>query len=416
MPTSISGTLEAELGQRLEAIKQGGFYRHLRTVESGQGPEIRMNGKLLVNFSSNDYLGFNQHPALKDAAAKALHDYGSGAGSSRLISGSMRPHVALEEALSDFKGSERSIVFPSGYMAALGVMTALMQSQDVIVLDRLVHASLVDAARLSRATIRVYKHNDLADLEEILHWTRRPAQRSKRRNVLIVTESVFSMEGDRAPLEELVRLKEKFGVWLMVDEAHATGLYGQNGQGLAAQLGIADQVEIHMGTLGKAIGASGGYICGSHRLIDFLINQARSFIFSTAPTPATAAAAAAGVMLVPSAEGEAARKCLWKRVEQFESGLAKTSFRGVTRRNEENGRAGGKRASAIVPLLIGNEKEASEYADQLLRQGIFAPAIRYPSVGRGLARLRLTFTAPHTASHVTGLLEALARKGIGNRD
>jgi len=216
-----------------------------------------------------------------------------------------------------------------------------------------------------------------------------------------------------APLHDLVRLKERYGAWLMVDEAHATGLYGQNGQGLAAQAGVAEQVEIQMGTLGKALGATGGYICGSQKLIDYLMNQARTFIFTTAPTPASTAAAMAGVMLVRSAQGEARRNCLWQRVKQFENGLPERTGRKMGFRCGETGQLSGSLASAIVPMIIGDEDEAVKCADHLRQQGFFAPAIRYPSVGRGLARLRLTFTATHTESHVAQLLEALVKKGLG---
>jgi 7-keto-8-aminopelargonate synthetase-like enzyme len=271
----------------------------------------------------------------------------------------------------------------------------LLGRDDIIVLDKLVHACIVDAARLSGAKIRVFAHNDLQDLEGKLNWAQKVQSRSR---VLVVTESIFSMDGDAAPLREMVALKEKYGVWLMVDEAHATGLYGKNRRGLAEELGVGDQIEVQMGTLGKALGASGGYICGSRVLIDFLVNRARSFVFSTAPVPAAAAAATAGIRVVQSAVGEARQKKLWARAGEFQSAI-------------------GNRQSAIpsviIPIIIGKEEKAVQAAAQLREQNIFVPAIRYPTVARGRARLRVTLTAAHTTKEVTQLANAL--KPIVNR-
>jgi 7-keto-8-aminopelargonate synthetase-like enzyme len=273
----------------------------------------------------------------------------------------------------------------------------LLAKDDVVVLDKLVHACIVDAARLCGAKIRVFAHNDLGDLEDKLKWAGKNIQHptsniQHRKRILIVTESIFSMDGDAAPLREMVALKEKYGAWLMVDEAHATGVCGKKGRGLTDELGVKHRIEIQMGTLGKVLGASGGFICGSRALIDFLVNRARSFIFSTAPVPAAAAAATTAVRFVQSNDGEARRKILWARVGELQSKI-------------ENRQS--KIPGAIVPVLIGNEKKTIEAAAALHEQGIFVPAIRYPTVARGAARLRVAITAAHTAEDISQLAAAL---------
>jgi 8-amino-7-oxononanoate synthase len=333
---------------------------------------------------------------LKEAAIKAVEKFGAGAGASRLICGSLAPFHELEEEIANFKKIEAALVFSTGYAAAIGTICALVGKGDVIILDKLVHASIVDAARLSGAKLRVFAHNDLNDLEKILKWVRKfsEAESGKRKaEVLIVTESIFSMDGDAAPLREIAALKNKYGAWLMVDEAHATGLYGKNLRGLAEELGVGEQIEIQMGTLGKALGSSGGYICGSRTLVDFLVNRARSFIFSTAPVPAAAAAATAAIRFVRSKSGEARRNLLWRRVRQFKSefGIRNSEFQ-----------------SAIVPILTGSETKTVEAAASLYAQRIFIPAIRFPTVARNAARLRVTLTAAHAAGDVTELARTLA--------
>ena len=297
----------AELNRRLDEIRRQGLYRELRRVDSPQSPRVRLDGQSLLNFSSNDYLGLANHPLLKEAAVKAVEQFGSGSGASRLICGSLAPHHELEAALAEFKQTGSALSFSSGYTAAVGTICALAGKDDVLVLDKLVHACVIDAARLSGAKLRIFAHNDLNELEDILRWfSQRPAGENARRSrAIIVTESVFSMDGDLAPLREIVALKEKYDAWLMVDEAHATGFFGPGRRGLADELGVSDRIEIQMGTLGKALGSAGGYICGPRALTDYLVNRARSFIFSTAPVPAAAAAARAAVQLVQSVEGAA---------------------------------------------------------------------------------------------------------------
>src|ERR1044071_479557 len=272
-------TFDDFLKSRLAALQDQDLHRSLRRIDSPQGPRIQIDGREFLNFSSNDYLGMANDSRLKAAAIEAIERYGVGAGASRLISGSQGSHHQLEEALAAFKKTAAALVFSTGYVTAVGTVCALLGAGDVIILDKLVHAGIVDAARLSGAKLRVFSHNDLDELQEILKWAgRRRGNGSDSSKVLIVTESVFSMDGDFAPLAEIVRLKEKYGAWLMVDEAHATGLYGPRGAGCVAQSGLENRFEIQMGTLGKAFGAAGGYICGTRGLVDFLINRARSFI------------------------------------------------------------------------------------------------------------------------------------------
>jgi 8-amino-7-oxononanoate synthase len=386
----------SELRRELDQIREAGLFRELRRVESAQGARIISGGRELRNFSSNDYLGFANHAALKEAAVKAVEKFGAGAGASRLICGSLAPYHELEEALAAFKRTEAALTFSTGYAAALGIICSLVDKNDVIVLDKLVHASIVDAARLSGARLRVFAHNDCEDLAGKLKWAAaRPRTGGRAPRILVVTESVFSMDGDLAPLRDLVELKDKHGAWLMVDEAHGTGLFGVQGRGLADAHEVSSRIEIQMGTLGKALGASGGYVCGRRALVDVLVNRARSFIFSTAPVPAAAAAARAGLELLQSAEGEERRVRLWALIDQLKNALVGGRWKPPVVQ------------SAIVPLLVGAESDAVNLAARLRERGIFIPAIRYPTVARGAARLRVTLTAAHTPEDVDDLAAAL---------
>ena len=397
---------DRELIQRLDVVRQQGLLRELRRVDSPQAPRLEIAGRTLLSFSSNDYLGLANEPALKEAAIKAVERYGAGAGGSRLICGSLAPHQHLDETLAAFKGTEAALGFSTGYAAAIGAICALLGKDDFIIIDKLSHACIVDAARLCGAKLRVFDHNDLNDLEAKLKWAADRVQspksgvQSRKARTLVVTESVFSMDGDHAPLREMVGLKEQYGAWLMVDEAHATGLYGARRRGLAEELGVSSRIEVQMGTLGKALGASGGYICGSRMLVDYLINRARTFIFSTAPVPAAAAAATAGIRFVESSAGEERRSKLWQLVSDLSSTL-----------NSQPS----THQSAIIPILIGEETKAVEAAAALRERGIFIPAIRYPTVARGQARLRLTLSAAHTHADLAQLLAALKLLDFGLR-
>ena len=397
-------SFEKQLLEQLDQLRGAGLYRELRDIGSPQGARITVDGRSMLNFSSNDYLGLANEPALKEAATKAARDFGAGSGASRLICGSLTPHRELEDALAAFKGTEAALSFSSGYATALGTITALLDKDDVIIVDKLVHACVIDAARLCGAKLRVFAHNDASDLEKKLKWaTSRPSpiasllspSTPRPSRVLIVTESVFSMDGDLAPLRDIVELKDRHGAWLMLDEAHATGLFGEQRRGLAEACDLASRVEIQMGTLGKALGAAGGYICGSRALIDLLINRARSFIFSTAPVPAAAAAATAAIRFVQSGEGEVRRALLWQQVDAAKNAVI------------NSGRVLPPVQSPILPLLIGDETDAVNAAAALREQGVFIPAIRYPTVAKGEARLRLTVTAAHTGADIAELQRAL---------
>ncbi|MGI9088986.1 MAG: 8-amino-7-oxononanoate synthase [Chthoniobacterales bacterium] len=383
--------------EQLQALRAQSLHRKLREIGTAQGPEVRIVGQQLVNFSSNDYLGLANDPLLREAATAAIAEFGVGAGASRLVSGTQSPHVRLETALAKWKGTQAALAFSSGYAAAVGTIPALVGKQDVVVLDKLCHASLIDGAKLSGALIRVFPHNHLGKLESHLDWARREHPESR---VLIVTESVFSMDGDRVPLRALVGLKKRFGAMLMLDEAHAIGVIGPNGRGLAAEENLVSEVDVQMGTLSKALGVSGGYICGSRDLIEWLVNRARAFIFSTAPPPALAAAALAAIDFLNSEAGEHRRVLLWQRIGILRRALLKLSL---------NDPAITESGSAIHPVMVGEEQAAIALSRVLQTEGFLVPAIRYPTVARSAARLRITVTAAHEEPQIHSLVRTLNR-------
>jgi 8-amino-7-oxononanoate synthase len=408
------GTFTEAIQDRLAALRAAGLYRWLRCVDSPPGPQVRVEGRWLLSFASNDYLGLANHDAVRAAAERGVGVWGAGAGAARLLGGSLRVQHALEERLAAFKDTEAVLTFATGYLAALGTVPALVGPGDVVAIDKRVHACLVDAARLSGAKLRVFPHNDLDRLESVLKWaearrgrgTAGPGSGGGRGGqVLVVTESVFSMDGDVAPLRELVELKDRYGAWLLVDEAHATGLYGRGRRGLAEAVGVAERIEVHMGTLGKALGAAGGFIAGSRTLVDYLIQRARSFLFSTAPVPAAAAAAAAAVELVQGIEGEQRCRALWERVAEF--GRSRPGGGEAASGGRATGDAPGA-CGAVRPVIVGGEAEALAASAALYELGLYVPAIRYPTVPRGAARLRVTLTAAHSAGQVQELVGALA--------
>ncbi len=390
MPQTIASEL-AELRAR-------SLLRSLREMDSPQQPAVELAGKKLINFSSNDYLGLATEPALREAAKAAIDQYGVGAGASRLVCGTLSPHVRLEEKLAEFKRTEAALTFSSGYATALGTLGALCQKDDVIILDKLAHASLIDGARLSGAHVRVFPHNHMGKLESHLAWARDNFPEAR---VVVVTEAVFSMDGDWALLAEIVELKRRFGALLLLDEAHAVGVIGAHGRGLAEQLGLAGAVDIHMGTLSKALGVSGGYVCGGRQLIELLVNRARSFIYSTAPSPAVAAAGCAAVEWMLSAAGEKRRQQLRQNLAQFASEMPPL-FSGER-----------KVQSAIVPVIVGKAEAALEAAQLLADKGFLVPAIRFPTVARDAARLRVTLSARHTPRQISGLCAVLRNIAAG---
>jgi 8-amino-7-oxononanoate synthase len=385
--TSRRGPWEHFLRDSLSEIQAAGLLRTLRTVESPQSARVTVNGRPLLNFSSNDYLGLANHPALREAAWEEWERGGFGAGSSRLVCGTLAAHERLEAAIAAFKRTESALTFSSGYAAALGAIPALCSKDDVLILDKLCHACLVDAARLSGAHMRVFPHNDLNKLESHLSWA---AKSHPGRRVLVLAESVYSMDGDLAPLRGIVELKDRFGAWLFLDEAHGIGVIGKNGRGLAEAEGLADRVEIQMGTLGKALGAHGAYIAGSRLLREFLVNRARSFIYSTASPAPVAAAAEKAFEILAAPEGAQLVASLWSNLRSF-----------CAARNTP------EPASAIVPVIIGDEASAMSASAGLLEAGFLVPAIRYPTVAKGTARLRITLSAAHTEADVLALARAL---------
>jgi len=380
-------SFDAILAGELQALEKADLLRALRVVDSA-----------LVNFAANDYLGLAGHPALVAAAREATARCGTGSGASRLVTGTDEAVLALEAALAAWKEKEAALVFSSGFAAALGTIPALVGKGDTVILDKLSHASLIDAARLSGATVRTFAHNDVGRLESVLRKVASDGGRT-----LIVTESIFSMDGDAAPLAEIVALKEKHGAWLFVDEAHATGLYGRTGAGRIAEAGLSDRVEIVMGTLSKALGSVGGYIAGSRTLIDWLVNRARSFVYSTALPPGVIAASHAAVKLADSAAGAVQRARLWGRIARFHAGLP------------ERWKKESLSMSAIQPLICGEASAALAMATALRERGFLIPAIRYPTVPRGSARLRVTLSAGHSDAEIDALNRVLAELGQAGR-
>ena len=404
--THPGGAFREDLRRALSIRERLGLLRRLSPFEQVDGVRLLMDGKWLLNFSSNDYLGLKSDPRLQAAGRLALGESGAGTGASRLICGSHIEFHRLERELAMFKGTEAALIFSTGYAANLGTLAALAGPSDILLMDRLAHASLLDGARLSGALLRRFRHNDLAHLRSLLLWAvSRHALTSQdesdqreletgpvaRRRIFIVTESVFSMDGDTAPLEGLVALKQEFGAILYVDEAHAIGILGPNGRGKVAEAGLQQQVDIQMGTLGKSVGAAGGYVCGCSELIQFLINDARSFLFSTAPPPSVAASAREGLRLLQSEEGDALRTHLW--------GLIRHLTYRLTLEGEPR--------SAIIPILLGEERTALDVSARLKELGFLIPAIRYPTVPRGQARLRITLSAAHSVEQVDALADAL---------
>ncbi len=384
----MSRSFEAQLAD----LRSRSLLRRLREIDSPQGTVIESGERQLINFSSNDYLGLANAPELIAAAHEGLEKYGVGSGASRLVCGTQSPHLTLERKLAEWKRTEAALSFSSGYAAAVGTIGALVRRDDVLVMDKLAHASLIDGARLSGAIVRVFPHNHIGKLESHLRWAR---EQSAETRVVIVTESVFSMDGDQAPLAEIVEVKKRYDALLLLDEAHAIGVVGENGRGLADKLGLSSEVEVQMGTLSKALGCSGGYICGRRPLIDVLINRARSFFFSTAPPPALAVAASAAVDLLSSPEGERRRQNLLRNVKQLLLD-APHDLLPHTRLQ-----------SAIIPVMLGDEDTAMAAAQWLLEQGFLVPAIRYPTVPKGSARLRITLSAAHSPEQISALTDVL---------
>jgi 8-amino-7-oxononanoate synthase len=383
--------MPAWMDEDLEERRRRGLYRVRRRLQSGQGPHVRLRGRELINFSSNDYLALAGDSRLARAAARAARRYGCGAGASALVSGHLPPLRSLERTLADWEGTEAALVFSSGYTANLAAVSALAGKNDAVFSDALNHASLIDGCRLSRAAIHVYGHKDLNHLADLLHTKGGCARRR-----LIVSDTVFSMDGDLAPLAELLVLAERFDCLLLIDEAHATGVLGEQGRGVTDLLKHGtwswDRL-VKVGTLSKALGTQGGFVCGSRRLIAWLVNHARPYIFSTALTPPIAAAARRAVQIV---RGEPQRR-------RHVLALAER----LRRELQEMGIGVSDSCCPIVPLIVGAAREAAALSRSLEEEGLLVPAIRPPSVPDGTARLRVSVTAGHTEADVDQLVTAL---------
>ncbi len=374
------------IGAGLDALSANGLRRSLEPLGPAQGPEVMVAGRRLVNLCSNDYLGLANDPRLRRAAAEAAEAGGAGAGAARLVAGDLPIHGRLEEALARTKRTEAALLFNSGYHANAGVPPALVGRGDAIFSDALNHASIVDGALLSRAELVRYRHCDMGELEELL-------ARSKARRRLVVTDSVFGMDGDAAPLREIADLCDRHGAMLYVDEAHATGVMGPTGGGLAEALGVGDRVDVHMGTLGKALGSFGAYVAGSRPLVDWLVSKARTFVFTTALPPAACGAALAALEVLRAEP--ARRDRLQALAGRMKAGLERLGFTlfGVV--------------APIFPVVLGSEERALAASRALRERGFFVRAIRPPTVPRGTSRLRVSLTAAHAEGHVDAFLGAL---------
>jgi glycine C-acetyltransferase len=377
----------------LARLRQEGLYREMRLVEGSQGRRVLLDGREVLLFCSNNYLGLADHPLLKEAAVRAVERYGVGSGAARLVSGTMELHSALERRIASFKGTEAALVFNSGYSANTGIIPALVGRGDTIFSDRLNHASIVDGAILSRARVVRYPHNDMEALRRLLDQSQDTGRR------LIVSDGVFSMDGDLALLAELVAIKREYGALLMVDDAHGTGVLGAGGRGSAELLGVSDGVDVQMGTLGKGLGSFGAYVAGSRELVDYLVNRARSFIFSTSLPPAVLAAAIAAIDLVDSPLGAALRVQLADNAVRFRDLLAAAGLDTMGSTTQ------------IVPVLVGEAPVTMTFTRLLLDEGVFVQGIRPPTVPAGSCRLRCTLMATHTEDDVTGTVAAIVRIG-----
>ena len=376
----MAATLDAFLSEELDALRQKHLFRSLRVLEGQQLPEARFDGHPVINLSSNNYLGLNTHRRLVDAAKQATETFGVGSGAVRTIAGTMQIHMELEEAIARFKHVEASVVFQSGFTANAGTVSSILGKGDLIISDELNHASIIDGCRLSRAEIRVFPHKDLNHLEEILKETANfPGKK------LLITDGVFSMDGDIAPLPALVELGERYGAILMVDDAHSSGVLGKDGRGTVDHFNLHGRVDIQVGTLSKAIGSLGGYVCGSRKLIDFLYHRARPFLFSTSHPPAVAASCLAAFQVLQE-EPEWIER-LWENTRFFKAGLDRLGFNT------------GQSETPITPIIVGKGDLAMRFSDELFANGVFAQGIGFPTVPEARSRVRTIVTATHTQSN-----------------
>jgi glycine C-acetyltransferase len=379
------------LGDELASLRQQGLFRQLRILEGEQLPHATFDHRSVVNLSSNNYLGLATHPKLRQAAIAAVEQYGVGSGAVRTIAGTMEIHMELERRLAGFKHVEAVVVFQSGFTANAGTVSSVLGRDDVIVSDQLNHASIIDGARLSRATVKVFPHKDVAAARQILKDL--PATQRK----LLITDGVFSMDGDLGPLPDLCAVAEECGAIMMVDDAHASGVFGRHGSGTVDHFGCHGRVDIQVGTLSKAVGVLGGYVAGSRTLIEFLYHRARPFLFSTSHPPAVAAACIAALDVLES-EPEWIHR-LWDNTRFFKAGLQALGFNT------------GMSESPITPVIVGEASRAMEMSDRLFARGVFAQGIGFPTVARDQARLRTIPTATHTREDLQYALDMFGAVG-----
>ena len=373
------------IDSELLQLKNGSLFRKMTVFDSAQTAVVTVEGKKQHLFSSNSYLDLSSEPRIKEYAGRVLNEYGAGSGGSRLTTGTTRIHMELEQAIAAFKNREASLIFNTGYMANVGILSALTQKGDIIYSDQLNHASIIDGCRLSKADLVIYRHNDMDDLEEKIKA--HPGKRG-----IIVSDGVFSMDGDIVNLPRLTELAGRYGLLSMIDEAHATGVIGATGRGTEEYYGMEGSVDVLMGTLSKAVGGEGGFVCGSRSLIEYLVNKARSFIFSTALSPVSMAADLEGLRLIMEQP---------ERVQKLQENIrfccAAINARGIDAASE----------TAIIPIIIGGEARAMRVMELLKERGYYISAIRYPTVAKGSARLRLALMSSHTREDLEGLADAL---------
>ena len=377
----------------IKKIEEENLLRELKHGTQETGINFHFNDHKLINFCSNNYLGLCSHERIKTAAKKAVDSYGVGSGASRLVSGSSLPHLEVEKESAIFFEKESAIFFSNGYTAALGTLGAILQPDDIVIIDRLCHASLIDGAKLSGATLRSFPHNNLDKLETILDTTSKANNKNYR--ILIVTEGIFSMDCDSPDLSKILNLKKKYNALLLVDEAHSFGICGEIGKGKLSEYNLSEQADFIMATFGKSAGAAGAVTATSKIWRDLIINKARSFIYSTAPMPSQAAAASEGLKIIQEDEGNLRREKLDSNINLLCTKLNLKRPKG-----------------AILPIMVGEESDSIEISNKLFESGIYAPAIRYPTVARGSSRIRITLSADHTDKNITDLADILLSQKI----
>jgi glycine C-acetyltransferase len=383
----------AHLIEQLNDLKQRGTYFRLRVLDDEQGPVCTYDGKRVINLASNNYLGLCDHPKLREAAIAATQKYGVGSGAVRTIAGTMKIHLELEEKIAAFKGVEACVVFQSGFTANAGTVSSILGKEDFILSDELNHASIIDGARLSRAKVKVFRHKDVAHCEELLKEIQNEPGRK-----LVITDGVFSMDGDIGPVDKLCDVADKYGAIMMVDDAHASGVLGRNGRGSVDHFHCTQRVDVQVGTLSKAIGALGGYVCGSRDLIDYLYHRARPFLFSTSHPPSVAATCIAAFDLLESEPERIER--LWSNTRYFKEQLAAAGF-------DIGGRSTPTSETPITPIIIGDGKKTMEFSRALFEAGLMATGIAFPTVPEGKARVRTIMTSEHTREQIDQALETL---------